>query len=89
MRSLAETGNCDQYSWSEGADQPIPTDSLFLTASNILSKLCFENKLGTGKERITPKWIFFICTVLNGNRNWLLYITTEEYSSFFWVNSKI
>lgn len=31
--SLAETGNCDQYSWSEGAGQPIPTESLFLTAS--------------------------------------------------------
>lgn len=87
MRSLAETGNCDQYSWSEGAGQPIPTESLFLTASikrqgfdwrkkgtSLLSKLCFENQLGTGRGTITPKLILLIALF-----NVAYWIKSNEY----------
>lgn len=88
MRSLAETGNCDQYSWSEGAGQPIPTESLFLTASikrqgfdwrkkgtSLLSKLCFENQLGTGRGTVTPKLILLIALF-----NVAYWIKSNEYS---------
>lgn len=88
MRSLAETGNCDQYGWSEGAGQPIPTESLFLTASikrqgfdwrkkgtSLLSKLCFENQLGTGRGTVTPKLILLIALF-----NVAYWIKSNEYS---------